>query len=133
MMPCKAGRLHLVGERNISVRGIRRWQSGALLRLTFYKAPGQRRGVGGLSDTKAIHPQRDITLREGIDVTANDANVRRRYTLKGERNVSVTVDADGTATPLPSYSPIRHRCRSLWLSFTADEAGADISDSITAS
>ncbi|MGI6690202.1 MAG: peptidoglycan-binding protein [Christensenellales bacterium] len=125
----------LVGERNISV-AVSADGTAAPSSVTFtYKAPVSAVVSVAYQDTKGnpIHSE-NITLREGTStVTANDANVSAGYTLKGERNVSVTVDADGTATPSSIVFTYQAPVSVTVAVIYRDEAGADIaSDSITA-
>lgn len=125
----------LVGERNISVV-VSEDGTAAPSSVTFtYKAPVSAVVSVAYQDTKGnpIHSE-SITLREGTStVTANDANVSAGYTLKGERNVSVTVDADGTATPSSIVFTYQAPVSVTVAVIYRDEAGADIaSDSITA-
>lgn len=70
--------------------------------VTFtYKAPVTATITISYQDTKGspLHSE-NVTLKEGANtVSANDGNVPAGYILKGERSVTVTVDAGGTATP----------------------------------
>lgn len=104
--------------------------------VTFtYKAPVTATITVAYQDTKgAALNSEDKTLKEGANtITADDSKAPAGYTLKGERSVTVTVAADGTANPasvtFTYQAPISVSVPVIY----QDEQGAEITrDSFTA-